>query len=71
MSNFFNHTVLAIFKVKNRPCTFSKPAPEASPVLTLGISSKGQVRTRAEAELDNKANPAKLEELDIKLGWAF
>ena len=45
MSNFFNQKVLAILKVKNRQVTFSKPAPEASPVLTLGITSKGQVRT--------------------------
>ena len=45
-SNFLNQKVLAISKVKNSPFTFSKPAPEASPVLTLGISSKGQVRTR-------------------------
>ena len=44
-SNFLNQKVLAISKVKNSPFTFSKPAPEASPVLTLGISSKGQVRT--------------------------
>ena len=36
---------IATFKIKKRPFTFSKPAPEASPVLTLGISSKGQVRT--------------------------
>ena len=35
-----------MLKVKNWPFTFSNPAPEASPVLTLGISSKGQVRTR-------------------------
>ena len=44
-SNFLNQKVLAISKVKNSPFTFSIPAPEASPVLTLGISSKGQVRT--------------------------
>ena len=37
---------IATFKIKKRPFTFSKPAPEASPVLTLGISSKGQVRTK-------------------------
>ena len=36
-----------MLKVKNWPFTFSNPAPEASPVLTLGISSKGQVRTMA------------------------
>ena len=47
MSNFFNQKVLAISKVKNRQFTFSKPAPEASPVLTLGITSKGQVQTRS------------------------
>ena len=46
MSNFFNQKGLAILKVKNRQFTFSKPAPEASPVLTLGITSKGQVRTK-------------------------
>ena len=46
MSNFINQKVLAILKVKNRQSTFSKPAPEASPVLTLGITSKGQVRTK-------------------------
>ena len=45
MSNFFNQKLLPISKVKNRQFTFSKPAPEASPVLTLGITSKGQVRT--------------------------
>ena len=45
-SNFLNKKVLAISIVKNSPFTFSIPAPEASPVLTLGISSKGQVRTR-------------------------
>ena len=45
-SNFLNQKVLAISKVKNSPFTFSIPAPEASPVLTLGISSKGQVQTR-------------------------
>ena len=47
-SNFLNQKVLAISKVKNSPFTFSKPAPEASPVLTLGISSKGQVRTNTD-----------------------
>ena len=47
MSNFFNQKLLPISKVKNRQFTFSKPAPEASPVLTLGITSKGQVRTRS------------------------
>ena len=46
MSNFFNQKLLPISKVKNRQFTFSKPAPEASPVLTLGVFSKGQVRTR-------------------------
>ena len=35
-----------MLKVKNWPFTFLNPAPEASPVLTLGISSKGQVRTK-------------------------
>ena len=35
-----------MLKVKNWPFTFSNPAPEASPVLTLGITSKGQVQTR-------------------------
>ena len=59
MCNFFNQTVLAILKVKNRPCTFSKPAAEASPVLTLGLSSKGQVRTNSFiAALYEKSNPA-------------
>ena len=46
MPNFFNQKVLAILKVKNRQFYFPNPAPEASPVLTLGITSKGQVRTR-------------------------
>ena len=46
MSNFFNQKLLLISKVKNRQFTFSKPAPEASPVLTLGKYSKGQVRTK-------------------------
>ena len=45
MSNFFKQKVLAIYKVKNKQFTFSKPAPEASPVLTLGITFKGRVRT--------------------------
>ena len=44
-SNFFNQKVLTMLKVKNWPFTFSNPAPEASLVLTLGIASKGQVRT--------------------------
>ena len=35
-SNFLNKKVLAISIVKNSPFTFSIPAPEASPVLTLG-----------------------------------
>ena len=47
MSNFFNQKALPISKLNNRQLTFSKPAPEASPVLTLGITSKGQVRTIA------------------------
>ena len=46
MSYFDIQISIATFKIKKRPFTFSKPAPEASPVLTLGISSKGQVRTR-------------------------
>ena len=50
-SNFFNQKVLTMLKVKNWPFTFSNPAPEASPVLTLGISSKGRVRTRSFGEL--------------------
>ena len=52
MSNFFNQKVLAILKVKNRQFTFSKPAPEASPVLTLGITCKGQVRTTVDPVWD-------------------
>ena len=52
MSNFFNQKNLAISKVKNCQFTFSKPAPEPSPVLTLGITSKGQVRTTAHPVLD-------------------
>ena len=43
---------IATFKIKKRPFTFSKPAPEASPVLTLGISSKGQVWTKATCALE-------------------
>ena len=34
--NFENLLVLTITTDKNNPITFSKPAPEASPVLTLG-----------------------------------
>ena len=49
-SNFDIQIFIATFKIKKRPFTFSKPALEASPVLTLGISSKGQVRTRGGAE---------------------
>ena len=45
MPNFQNQLVLAISIGENNPITFSKPAPEASPVLTLGKYSKGQVRT--------------------------
>ena len=45
MPNFQNQLVLAISADENNPITFSKPAPEASPVLTLGKYSKGQVRT--------------------------
>ena len=44
-ANFQNQLVLAISADENNPITFSKPAPEASPVLTLGKHSKGQVRT--------------------------
>ena len=46
MPNFQNQLVLAISADENNPITFSKPAPEASPVLTLGKYSKGQVWTR-------------------------
>ena len=35
-SQLENLLVLAISTDKNNPITFSKPAPEASPVLTLG-----------------------------------
>ena len=45
MSNFSNQKVLATLKVEKRQFSFSKPAPEASPVLTLGKYSRGQVRT--------------------------
>jgi len=45
MSNFPNLLVLAISTDENNPMNFSKPTPEASPVLTLGKDSKGQVRT--------------------------
>ena len=38
--------ILAISTDENNPITFSKPAPEASPVLPLGKFSKGQVRTK-------------------------
>ena len=44
---FFQQKIaVAIIKVKKQPITFSNPTPEALPVLTLGIYSKGQVRTR-------------------------
>ena len=36
MPNFQNLLDLAIFADENNPITFSKPGPEASPVLTLG-----------------------------------
>ena len=42
VSHFFNQTIV---KVKNRPVTFSKPAPKASTVLDLGTSSIEQIRT--------------------------
>ena len=45
MFYFENQKGLAILTYENKALTFSKPAPEASPVLTLGQLSKGQVRT--------------------------
>ena len=45
MPNFLTLLFLAISTDENNPITFSKPAPEASPVLTLGKYFKGQVRT--------------------------
>ena len=47
MPNFQNLLVLAFSTDENNPIHFSKPAPEASPVLTLGKDSKGQVRTKS------------------------
>ena len=49
MPNFQNQLVLAISADENNLINFSKPAPEASPVLTLGKYSKGQVRTTFKA----------------------
>ena len=46
MLNFFYKKILAILEAKNKVYTFSNPAPEVSPVLTLGICCKGQERTR-------------------------
>ena len=45
MLNFHKQVILAISTDENNPIHFSKPAPEASPVLTLGKDSKGQVQT--------------------------
>ena len=61
MPNFQNQLVLAISADENNPITFSKPAPEASPVLTLGKYSKGQVQTREKSALNQI--PANLNKL--------
>ena len=45
-NQYVQSLVLAISSDENGPITFSKPAQEASPVMTLGNYSKGQVRTR-------------------------
>ena len=45
MFYFQQKIAVAIIKVKKQHITFSNPTPEALPVLTLGIYSKGQVRT--------------------------
>ena len=51
MLNFFDKKMLAILGAKNKVYTFSNPAPEVSPVLTLGICCKGQGRTRGNLSL--------------------
>ena len=45
MFYFENQKGLAIFTYENKPLTFSKPTPEALPVVLNPKLSKGQVRT--------------------------
>ena len=45
MLYFLKKIAVAITNFKKQTFTFSNPAPEASPVLTLGKDSKGQERT--------------------------
>ena len=67
-SNFLNQKVLAISKVKNSPFTFSKPAPEASPVQCwpleyhsrirygLGWAWQNWIQTRNLFQIENSSN---------------